>query len=352
MLYSREQLAFGEFSLFLVFSVALSGLSTGFLDAKALQGRPITTSIVLPRIVLSLVCYTQALALSYLQLELIWINFFQAVSVALSVSILELIHATLISRNKFVLVTASRMFSSVVLLPILVISADADPYAAYTLAVLSSAVFSISIFFFIQREQPHFAKPERSQKRFDCYEFREGVLSFSLRSFGSAPVLFAALSLGTDFAGAILLAQKFIALPMGFIMNLILLPSMIASGVAPGAILDSALRYSFPVVICSIAAVVMGILAPNYMAAYTIGAFILVGLRFYCERIIYSAFLFFQEARRWIYIGFAFDSIAIVTLVISYLEAFSLPTWLIFGLMFMPTFALGCYWTKFYRLQS
>jgi hypothetical protein len=127
---------------------------------------------------------------------------------------------------------------------------------------------------------------------------------------------------------------------------------MITSRVAPRFILDSALRYSFPVVICSTAAVVMGILAPNYTATYTIVAFILVGLRFYCERIIYSAFLFFQETRLWIYIGFAFDSIAIVILAISNLEAFSLPTWLIFGLMFMPTFALGFYWTKFNRLQS
>lgn len=348
-LYSREASVFGEFSVFLVVSTIISGLITGFFDAEILKGRRLTTRSVTRRVNLSLLFFCLAFLLIYCASSLFWQNFSLAVSVAFSLSILELVTAALIHQQKFALLTYSRLISSFLLILIILCIPVADPYAAYACAVLFSAIFSALIFFAAQKHQISLARAEKSENIFERLKIGERAMSALLRSVGSSPVLFATLVLGKEFAAAMLLAQKLLSFPIGSILNVMVLPVMTGSNRTRVQFVRSILPQSIFILTASLVGISPILYFADSVQMYTAGAFVLVGIRLYCERMIYSSFLILQETRLWILTLFILDAFVLLSLAMLNMLAYVPEPFYVLGAVFVPTLILSLLLAGKYR---
>lgn len=342
-LYSREASAFGEFSVFLVVSAVISGLITGFLDAEILRGRRLAIQSVTRRANLSLLFLCFAFLLVDSALGSLWQNFFLAISVAFSLSISELVVAALIHLQKLALVTYARVISSFLLILIILFIPVADPYAAYTCAVFLSAIFSTLILSAVWNYRTNSTIDNKSVNAFDRLEIAKRVQSSFLRSVGSSPVLFATFVLGKEFAAAILLAQKLLSFPIGSLMNVMVLPLMIRPNLRREQLVRSILPQSLIILIASLVGMSPILFSADSIQIYTVGAFVLVGLRLYCERLIYSSFLILRETSLWIFTLFILDCFALLWLGTLHIQAHVPEPFYVLGAVFAPTIVLGVF---------
>lgn len=341
--------AFGEFSVFLVVTTVISGFITGFTDAEILKGGQLTIRSLTKRAKLSLLFLGLAFLSIYCAFDLLWQNLLLAISTAFSLSIAELVTAALVHQQKLATVTFSRVVSSSLLIPIILFVPVADPYAAYACGLFFSAIFSTLIFSASSNYQISSAGAEKSESILEQLEIRKRALSAFLRSIGSSPVLFAMLILGKEFAAAILLAQKFLSFPISSFLNIMVLPLMIRSNHSREQFIRLILPQSVLILTASFVGMSPILYSADSTQIYTVGAFVLVGIRLYCERLIHSSFLILQETKLWILILFILDVVVLLSLGAFNMQAHVLGPLYFLGAVFVPTTVLSLFLVSKYR---
>lgn len=182
------------------------------------------------------------------------------------------------------------------------------------------------------------------------FELCERVLSAFLRSVGTSPVLFATLVLGKEFAASILLAQKLLSFPIGSLLNVMVLPLMIRPYRKREQLVRSILPHSIVILTLSLAGMTPIPCFDGYIQTYTVGAFVLVGVRLYCERLIYSLFLILRETKIWILTLFLLDCFVLLSLL--NFHALALKPFYVLGALFFPTIVLGLFLLSTNRFSS